>query len=80
MCGCQVSGVSFHVGSGAAETGVYARAIALCRALFSVGLNVGHARMHLVDVGGGFPGATHADLFEVCTYAPSRCAAQWCFI
>lgn len=57
-------GVSFHVGSGAGECGVYARALALCRALFAVARNLGH-RMSLVDVGGGFPGASHTDIFEV---------------
>ncbi|CAB3229560.1 unnamed protein product [Arctia plantaginis] len=65
VLGLEVIGVSFHVGSGAGETGVYARALGLCRALFTVARNLGHARMRLVDVGGGFPGGSHTDIFEV---------------
>ncbi|XP_075985789.1 ornithine decarboxylase 1-like [Anticarsia gemmatalis] len=65
VLGLEVIGVSFHVGSGASETGVYARAVSLCRALFTLGRGLGHARMRLVDIGGGFPGATDSDIFEV---------------
>lgn len=63
--GLDVIGVSFHVGSGASETDVYARAIALSRALFLVGHNVGHKAMRILDIGGGFPGGTHSSIQEV---------------
>ncbi|XP_022818190.1 ornithine decarboxylase 1-like [Spodoptera litura] len=63
--GLDVIGVSFHVGSGASETDVYARAIALSRALFLVGHNVGHKAMRILDIGGGFPGGTHTSIQEV---------------
>ncbi|CAK1590985.1 unnamed protein product [Parnassius mnemosyne] len=62
--GLQVVGVSFHVGSGARETGVYARAIQLARALFGLGAAAGH-RMRLLDLGGGFPGHAGSCIREV---------------
>lgn len=65
VLGLEVMGVSFHVGSGAMETAVYARAIALCRAMFGVGASVGHTRMRLLDLGGGFPGGSNTDIYEV---------------
>nr|BAM19423.1 ornithine decarboxylase 1 [Papilio xuthus] len=61
--GLRVVGVSFHVGSGAEESGVYARAIQYCRALFTLGAAAGHA-MHLLDLGGGFPGHTGSSIRE----------------
>lgn len=65
VLGLEVMGVSFHVGSGAMETAVYARAIALCRAMFGIAASVGHARMRLLDLGGGFPGGSDTDIYEV---------------
>ncbi|CAH2057084.1 unnamed protein product, partial [Iphiclides podalirius] len=62
--GLRVVGVSFHVGSGAQETGVYARAIQFCRALFSLGAAAGHS-MRLLDLGGGFPGHSGSSIREV---------------
>ncbi|KAG6449354.1 hypothetical protein O3G_MSEX005992 [Manduca sexta] len=64
VLGLDVVGVSFHVGSGAGECAVYARAVALSRALFAAGAAAGH-RMALLDVGGGFAGGTGSDLHEV---------------
>ncbi|XP_045540385.1 ornithine decarboxylase 1 [Papilio machaon] len=61
--GLRVVGVSFHVGSGAEENGVYARAIQYCRALFTLGAAAGHT-MHLLDLGGGFPGHTGSSIRE----------------
>ncbi|CAH2097559.1 unnamed protein product [Euphydryas editha] len=55
VLGLTVVGVSFHVGSGARETAVYARALQHARDLFAAGGAAGH-RMRLLDVGGGFPG------------------------
>ncbi|CAG9793024.1 unnamed protein product [Diatraea saccharalis] len=65
VLGLEVVGVSFHVGSGTQETGVYVRAIQYSRALFSLAANVGHANMRLLDIGGGFPGALHSSIREV---------------
>ncbi|CAH0403129.1 unnamed protein product [Chilo suppressalis] len=65
VLGLQVIGVSFHVGSGTQETGVYLRAIQHSRAVFSLAADVGHANMRLLDIGGGFPGALHSDIREV---------------
>ncbi|GBP87042.1 Ornithine decarboxylase [Eumeta japonica] len=61
----EVVGVSFHVGSGARETAVYARAIHFARALFDMGACVGHVGMRLVDLGGGFPGNHDTSIDEV---------------
>ncbi|XP_072948279.1 ornithine decarboxylase 1-like [Epargyreus clarus] len=64
VLGLQVVGVSFHVGSGAGETAVYARAIRHAHELFRLGTAAGHA-MRLLDVGGGFPGNAHTSVREV---------------
>ncbi|CAH0717736.1 unnamed protein product, partial [Brenthis ino] len=79
VLGLSVIGVSFHVGSGAQETAVYARALQHARALFAAGTAAGH-RMRLVDVGGGFPGNAGTSIREVAavinealeTHFPSR--------
>lgn len=65
VLGLEVVGVSFHVGSGAREFGVYSVAIQMCRALFAVAAGLGHRRMRLLDIGGGFPGSSRACLREV---------------
>lgn len=80
VLGMEVVGVSFHVGSGTQETGVYLRAIQYSRALFSLAASVGHANMRLLDIGGGFPGAMNSSIREVSqvingaleTYFPDR--------
>ena len=64
VLGLDVVGVSFHVGSGAREFGVYALAIQMCRVLFTLGTDLGHRRMHLLDIGGGFPGSSHLSIRE----------------
>lgn len=46
---------SFHVGSGCRDATAYGVAIEHCRRLFDTGARFGHD-MHLVDIGGGFPG------------------------
>ncbi|XP_026497701.2 ornithine decarboxylase 1-like [Vanessa tameamea] len=66
VLGLSVVGVSFHVGSGAAETAVYARAVRLARELFDAGGAAGH-RMRVLDVGGGFPGNSGTCIREVST-------------
>eukprot|EP00882_Tetradesmus_deserticola_P025169 GHRQ01027630.1.p1 GENE.GHRQ01027630.1~~GHRQ01027630.1.p1 ORF type:complete len:496 (+),score=214.96 GHRQ01027630.1:168-1490(+) len=51
--GLQVVGVSFHVGSGCQNVGVYADAIAAAREAFDIAASYGFS-MELLDVGGGF--------------------------
>ncbi|XP_063417052.1 ornithine decarboxylase-like [Mytilus trossulus] len=50
-----VIGVSFHVGSGCLETGAFKEAIEQSREVFDIGVAMGF-NMHLLDIGGGFPG------------------------
>lgn len=49
----QVVGVSFHVGSGCQNVGVYADAISAARQTFDIAASYGFA-MELLDIGGGF--------------------------
>ncbi|KAM6218203.1 antizyme inhibitor 2 isoform 2-T2 [Rhynchocyon petersi] len=55
----EVVGVSFHVGSGCSDPQAYAQSIADARLVFEMGAELGH-RMHILDVGGGFPGVEGA--------------------
>ncbi|XP_059055664.1 ornithine decarboxylase 1-like [Achroia grisella] len=64
VLGLEVVGVSFHVGSGAADTEVYARGVQWARALFTAATRAGH-HMRLLDVGGGFAGGSHSCLAQV---------------
>ncbi|KAJ8710665.1 hypothetical protein PYW08_009180 [Mythimna loreyi] len=65
LLGLDIIGVSFHVGCCITETAVYGRAIALSRTLFHIGHKVGHKNMHLLDIGGGFPGDLQSSIREV---------------
>lgn len=49
----QVVGVSFHVGSGCQNVGVYGEAITNARAVFDLAEEFGYT-MSLLDIGGGF--------------------------
>ncbi|XP_072606432.1 antizyme inhibitor 2 isoform X1 [Vulpes vulpes] len=51
----EVVGVSFHVGSGCPDLHAYTQSIADARLVFEMGAELGH-RMHILDLGGGFPG------------------------
>ncbi|XP_069478540.1 antizyme inhibitor 2-like [Ambystoma mexicanum] len=55
----EVIGVSFHVGSGCNNPQAFLQAIADARLVFSMGAELGYA-MHLLDIGGGFPGTEDA--------------------
>ncbi|NWU65764.1 AZIN2 inhibitor, partial [Pterocles burchelli] len=55
----EVVGVSFHLGSGGLEPQALAQAVAAAQLAFEVGTELGH-RMHLLDIGGGFPGTEDA--------------------
>lgn len=55
--GLNVVGVSFHVGSGAADPNAYWKAVRDARHVFQQGYELGHP-MRTLDVGGGFTGDT----------------------
>ncbi|XP_023614297.1 antizyme inhibitor 2 isoform X3 [Myotis lucifugus] len=55
----EVVGVSFHVGSCCPDPEAYAQFIADARIVFEMGAELGH-RMHILDLGGGFPGVEGA--------------------
>lgn len=58
---------SFHIGSGCPDPQAYARSIADARLVFEMGAELGH-RMHILDLGGGFPGVEGAKVrFEEVT-------------
>lgn len=46
---------SFHIGSDCPDPQAYAQSIADARLVFEIGAELGH-RMHILDLGGGFPG------------------------
>uniref|UniRef100_A0ABM5ETE9 Antizyme inhibitor 2 n=1 Tax=Pogona vitticeps TaxID=103695 RepID=A0ABM5ETE9_9SAUR len=52
----EVVGVSFHTESSCPDPQRFAQAIADARLVFEVGAELGY-KMHLLDVGGGFPGS-----------------------
>ncbi|NP_001040457.1 ornithine decarboxylase isoform X1 [Bombyx mori] len=66
VLGLDVAGVSFHVGSGAAEAAVFGRGVQLARSLFSAARDLG-LRPRLLDLGGGYPGiaAQHHFMLEI---------------
>ncbi|XP_075168993.1 ornithine decarboxylase 1-like [Haematobia irritans] len=61
----KVIGVSFHVGSGCNEFLVYDRAITMAKSIFKYGLELGFD-MHLLDIGGGFPGSDDITFKKIC--------------
>lgn len=62
--GINVVGVSFHVGSGCGEVGVYRRAIAAARDTFDFAQTLGYS-FQVLDIGGGFPGDFGTTLDDV---------------
>lgn len=50
-----VTGISFHVGSGCRDYPIYYKAIGICKGLFDQAESLGF-NMSLLDIGGGFPG------------------------
>nr|GLL37085.1 ornithine decarboxylase-like [Ipomoea trifida] len=49
-----VTGVSFHIGSGDADAGAYRAAIAAARTVFDTATRLGLPKLKLLDIGGGF--------------------------
>ncbi|NWY19000.1 AZIN2 inhibitor, partial [Aphelocoma coerulescens] len=62
----EVVGISFHLGSRGLEPQTFTQAMATAQLVFDVATELGF-RMHLLDIGGGFPGAedTRAPLEEI---------------
>lgn len=60
----EVVGVSFHVGSGCGDAPVFRKAISTARDLFDYGATLGF-NMHLLDLGGGYPGDKGTDISEI---------------
>lgn len=56
-----VVGVSFHIGSGAAETGAFSAAIAAARGVFETAVRLGLPPMNVLNVGGGFTAGPQFD-------------------
>ena len=54
--GLTVAGVSFHVGSGCGDADAYVTALSDAQLVFAAGEALGMPPMHIVDIGGGFPG------------------------
>ncbi|XP_009560119.2 antizyme inhibitor 2 [Cuculus canorus] len=55
----EVVGISFHLGSPGLEPQAFQQAVAAAQLAFEMGTELGY-RMHLLDVGGGFPGTEDA--------------------
>lgn len=53
--GLNVIGISFHVGSGCKDESAFVDALQRARSAFDIGKELGLS-MHLLDIGGGFPG------------------------
>lgn len=56
--GLDVAGVSFHVGSGCGDADAYRIALEHTRRVFEEAEKLGFPPLHIVDLGGGFPGET----------------------
>jgi ornithine decarboxylase len=50
----KIEGLSFHVGSQAADAGMVVKAIGVCRELLTMAEQAGHS-LSILDIGGGFP-------------------------
>ncbi|NXA50250.1 AZIN2 inhibitor, partial [Nothocercus julius] len=51
----EVVGISFHLGSHCLDPQAFAQAVAKAQLVFEMGAELGY-RMHILDIGGGFPG------------------------
>ncbi|NXH13119.1 AZIN2 inhibitor, partial [Bucco capensis] len=81
----EVVGISFHLGSHGLEPQAFAQAVATAQLAFEMGTELGY-RMHLLDIGGGFPGTedTRAHFEEIAAminsaldlYFPDGCGVE----
>lgn len=53
-----IKGVSFHVGSGCGDANAYKTALSHAKMVFDECNRLGTPPLHIVDLGGGFPGDT----------------------
>ena len=63
---------SFHVGSGCGDVTAFSGAIADCRKAFDIAETLGF-KMHLLDIGGGFPGSADSDDVTIEEVRPMKC-------
>ncbi|NWQ60768.1 AZIN2 inhibitor, partial [Neopipo cinnamomea] len=68
----EVVGISFHLGSRGLEPQAFAQAVAAAQLVFDMGTELGY-QMHLLDIGGGFPGTedTRARFEEIAAVVNS---------
>ncbi|NXW60196.1 AZIN2 inhibitor, partial [Eurystomus gularis] len=81
----EVVGISFHLGSRGLEPQAFTQAVAAAQLAFEMGTELGY-RMHLLDIGGGFPSTkdTRARLEEIAAvinsaldlYFPDGCGVE----
>ncbi|NWR57172.1 AZIN2 inhibitor, partial [Bucorvus abyssinicus] len=81
----EVVGISFHLGSHGLEPQAFAQSVAAAQLAFEVGAELGY-RMHVLDIGGGFPGTedTRAQFEEIAAtvnsaldlYFPAGCGLE----
>ncbi|KGL91443.1 Arginine decarboxylase [Charadrius vociferus] len=81
----EVVGISFHLGSRGLEPQTFAQAVAVAQLAFEMGTELGY-QMHLLDIGGGFPGTedTRARFEEIAAvinsaldlYFPDGCGVD----
>ncbi|XP_045806378.1 ornithine decarboxylase-like [Trifolium pratense] len=61
MAGLKVTGVSFHIGSGGADSRAYHGAILLAKNVFEIVSQLGMPKMKILDIGGGFTSGSKFD-------------------
>ncbi|NXJ69938.1 AZIN2 inhibitor, partial [Rostratula benghalensis] len=81
----EVVGISFHLGSWGSEPQLFAQSVAAAQLAFEMGTELGY-QMHLLDMGGGFPGTedTRARFEEMAAvinsaldlYFPEGCGVE----
>ncbi|NXG94917.1 AZIN2 inhibitor, partial [Stercorarius parasiticus] len=81
----EVVGISFHLGSRGLEPQTFAQSVAAAQLAFEMGTELGY-QMHLLDIGGGFPGTedTRARFEEMAAvinsaldlYFPDGCGVE----
>lgn len=62
--GLDVVGVSFHVGSGCNNPGIFRTAIGYARKVFDYAASLGY-NLNLLDIGGGFPGVRGTSIDKI---------------
>ncbi|XP_014484259.1 PREDICTED: ornithine decarboxylase 2-like [Dinoponera quadriceps] len=63
--GLTLHGFSFHVGSPCGELNAFSRGIGICKRLIAIARAIGCKDVQLIDIGGGFPGASGTDIDKV---------------